>query len=86
MKKIKITRNEYTKLNKEDAQEFYCMDADALELLENKNNVVYLYVAENNNVVQSAIIEKNENPANIDIWGEDSYEDVESLIEIIENN
>ena len=86
MKKIKITRNEYTKLSKEDAQEFYCMNADALELLKNKHNVVYLYVAEDNNIVQSAVVEKNCNPANIDEWREDYYEDVESIIEIIENN
>ena len=83
MKKIKVKTNEYKKLSKKEAKEYYESDADMLELLLGGKRDAYIFIDEKNrDCVQSQSIAKDENPANIDVWIEDDFENVKDLVEI----
>lgn len=83
MKKIRLEVGQTYEMTQEEALEFFSADAESLELLESGKGYRGILNVLSENTIQSAVIEKDFNMSNIDVWTEDNYEDCKDVIEII---
>ncbi len=81
-KKINVKVGVYNELTKEEAELYFQYDADSLEEIQN-GNIAILFVNDEKLGVQYAIIPEGFNPANIDEFVWDEWENVKDIIEIL---
>lgn len=77
--KVELRNKEYNIISNEEARLYYSADADALEILESEPTLIaVLYPDKESGLIESNIMEKRCNPANIDIW---DYDDIFNIPE-----